>query len=419
MREKYEILKEITDFYLNSHDFNGISVRSFLESSNNNLNELKKRITSLIQENKISLNFGDRHPNPHIKALWEETAEIQIRKLKSLNLHHVCAYPTKTHLKGIIDQSQYQNKPFTLRLALGEPQVSYLSFGLSVLEFYRNDPRYYYNNNDISGSIVVHDEFYETLSESDRIGIQSFGFSYDSNFNRAVAVILRYLSMLSSEHQQIWNAKRLNGDFKLHPDYSKIIRGFWDIGVSIFKAFIEELYHINRMCELMNRPCLFRKDFKNDKPRNFGFLIRPTSKEYYDFILLLDKMISENINRDFFLDEVSFNSEHKRKDGKTIISPKNSLTLLDEWLKAKYKIRDRSPIQDMINIFKTIRKLRQNPAHMIDDNKFNQKHFKLQRDIIIKAYEGLRILRVIFSSHPYVKGYELPDWLESGTIWRY
>jgi len=89
------------------------------------------------------------------------------------------------------------------------------------------------------------------MVESDQVVLQTFGFSYNSDLNRAVAVFLTYLSDLRPQHQQIWNAKILNGDYKLHPDYCKIMRGNWDLGVSIFDAFVEELHHINEMCKLI------------------------------------------------------------------------------------------------------------------------------------------------------------------------
>ena len=56
----------------------------------------------------------------------------------------------------------YEQEPFKYHLALGEPQLSYRSFDLCVLEFYRNDPRYLYRTSDICGLISVRDEYYES-----------------------------------------------------------------------------------------------------------------------------------------------------------------------------------------------------------------------------------------------------------------
>lgn len=422
MGEKDDILRKITESYLDPRDFNGLSVRTIIRDFKVEETELKNILISLIRAKKISLNFGDIHPNPHIKAFWEEKEEIQIEKLQKSNLEYVCAYPSGLHLKGVVDPSEYQDRPFTMRLALGEPKLSFLSFDLGVLEFYRNDPRYYYTNNDITGTIGVHEEYCdsEQMVQSDQVLLQTFGFSYNSDLNRAVAVFLTYLSDLSPQHQQIWNAKILKGDYKLHPDYYKIVRGDWDLGVSIFDAFVEELHHINEMCKLMNRPPLFKNELKDQqKPRDFCFLIMPTLKQYNDFIHLLDKIISENINRKFFLDDVSFEYDEVRDDGKIVVQKKGTIRILDEWLKMNSGVEDRKPIEDVIATFKKIRKLRQNPAHTINENIFDKEYFKKQREIIIKSYEGVRLLRLIFTSHPNVEGYKIPDWLQSGIIWTY
>jgi DNA-directed RNA polymerase subunit RPC12/RpoP len=44
---------------------------------------------TILWRSKISLVFGDIHPNPHIKAFWEEKEEIQIEKLQKSNLEPV------------------------------------------------------------------------------------------------------------------------------------------------------------------------------------------------------------------------------------------------------------------------------------------------------------------------------------------
>lgn len=421
MSKKDNILRKITEFYLSSRDFNGLRIENLVHDFKLKESEIKSIIISLIQEDKISLNFGDIHPNPYIKAFPEEPAEKQIAKLQSANLENFCVYPSGSHLALEVDPFLYEDRSFTRRLALGEPQLLYESFDLSVLEFYRNDPRYYYTNNDISGSIGVRNEYFESekMPPSDQVVLQSFGFSYDSELNRAVAVFLRYLSDLSPQHQQLWNAKILQGDYKLHPDYFRSsLLGEWPECVSIFDAFVEELHNINEMCKLMHRPPLFRDEL-GDKPREFCFLIRPTLKEYNDFVLLLDKAISENINREFFLNDVQFEYDEIRNDGKVVVRQKGTIQIFNEWLRLKFTVQDRKPIEEMINTFKEIRQLRQRPAHIIDDDAFDQKYVKQQRELIRKAYSGIRLIRLIFENHPNVKGYKVPDYIKSGKIWTY
>jgi len=418
MTIKKDIVREVTAFYLESHDYNGKPIRAFF-SSDRDKERVISIVKSLVEEGRISLTFGDRHPNPHIKAFREESIEIQISKLDKLNLDFVCLYPTPKELKNIVQEKDYSEKPFELKLALGAAQLDFLPFDLSVLEFYRNDPRYRYQNDDISGSIMISDDYMDKVPESDGILLQTLGFAYDDEYNRAVAVFMRYLADLSPEHQQIWRAKQLGDGYNLHPDYARRSAGDWGTGVSIFDAFLEEIKHINEMCKLMERPCLFKQDYRNNKPVEFSFLIRPTAKEYDNFILLLDKMISDNINKKFFQREIPYEREQVRKDGKIIIVNKNTLALLEEWIDRKIIVVDKQGIENMIGVFKTIRKKRQGPAHYISENHFDQQYFKDQRKIITDAYTGIRTIRLLFANHPQVKNYKIPEWLQTGTIWNY
>src|SRR5262249_3700336 len=144
--------------------------------------------------------------NPHVIRVGFEPKETQIAKLAATDLHQTCIYPRPRYLAAVVDTARYTREPYKLCLALGEPQLTHRSFDLSVLETYRNDPRYRYENNDINGSISVRDgaSGLHGMEERDEVFLQTFGFSYDDDLNRAVAVYLRYLADLSSEHQQVW-----------------------------------------------------------------------------------------------------------------------------------------------------------------------------------------------------------------------
>lgn len=420
MNKKTQLLNAVTSHYLNSGDFNGFPIRD-LDGLYTRNGDLKKSLASLIRENKISLLFPDTHSNPYIKALPEEPNDRQIKKLYEFeDLTLVCAYPTAVHLAAVIDAATYQDRPFTLRLMLGEPQLSFVSFDLIVLEFYRNDPRYYYEHDDISGSISVHSEYYEsdTMASSDQVLLQTFGFSYNSGFNRAVAVFLRYLSNLSPQHQQIWNARVINDDYRLHPDYYRSsFLGEWYEGVSIFNAVIEELHQINEISKLMGRSPLFRNEFTEGKrPKDFGFLIRPTLKEYNDFILLLDKMLSDNINRRFFRNDVSFEREEVREDGRIAVTQKGTIQVLEEWFKRRFRTTD---TEMLFSAFKEVRRQRQHPAHSINENIFDPKYIREQREVMLRVHQAVSLLREAFAFHPSAQNYEVPDWLTSGIIWSY
>ena len=98
--------------------------------------------------------------------------------------------------------------------------------------------------------------------------------------------------------------------------------------------------------------------------------------------------MSDNINKKFFKGDIDLETETLRDDGKIIISQKGTIQLLDSWVNMYFRPTDDQPIKDMINNFKTIRKLRQEPAHRITDDTFDKSIFHEQRNIINKAYEA-------------------------------
>lgn len=421
MTERQErILTEITRRYLASGDFNGTPLYFLAKELEIPWEGFFQDVAELIQENKLRVIFSNTDVNPHIIRLGFEPVSMQLDKLPKADVH-ACGYPTLEHLENTVNRYDYEGKPYTLNLALGEPQLSYRAFDLSVLEYYRNDPRYEYLTNDIYGQISLTTKYFESkqIPDSDRIFLDTFGFCYDADLNRAVAVYIRYLSYLSSEHQQIWKAKELQGDYKLHPDYYRsTIVGDWGESIPIFEAFIKELQIINKMAIAMGRPCLFRIDFsKQSKPREFSFLVRPTLKEYNDFVLLLDKMLSDNINKDFFKDEIPYEYDETRSDGKVIVHTKNTLTMLDEWFQSRFRTSDWQSFDATIKTLREIRRQRQRPAHGIDENVFDQQYIHQQRELILAAYKAVQTIRLLFSNHPNCKGIEVNQVLLEGKIW--
>jgi len=415
-----DMLTRITNFFLDSHDFNGIPIWTLTADLNGDWHDIREELRPLVEKDMIGLIDEETDVNPHIIRRGFEPIQNQLTKLDKEKPTHMCVYPRPSVLREVVDKSKFDGVPYGLELALGEPQLSYRSFDLSVLEFYRNDPRYRYETDDINGRIYYDSD---ELEEKDKAFLETFGFSYDIDFNRAVAVFIRYLYDLTPEHQQIWKNKELAGDFKLHPDYYRnTIIGDWGERVPICSAFLKELYIINRMAEAMGRPPLFRDDFGeygDKRPKRFGFLIRPTLEEFNAFALLFDKMVSDNISKDFFMNEVPYETELERKDGKIQIVQKGTLQILDDWMRKYWKTSERAPWEESMSAFKNLRKLRQQPAHSVKEDVFDQEYFKRQRQLIIKVYTAVRNIRLMFTNHPKVKisGIEVPDWLFKGEIW--
>lgn len=418
---KSQLLQNVLENYLNSGDFNGITYSSLLEKLGLQETDMIAALSELIEADQIELMYGNYHPNPHIKAWSGGDKKEQIDKLQNSQLlHGACVYPASKALAEISDiPEQYSGKPYSMELALGAGQLDYRSFNLDVLEMYRNDPRYHFDNDDISGWISASDGPSDQMQSSDSVYLQTFGFSYTEVFDRAVAVYVRYLHDLSPEHQQMWKAKELQGDYKLHPDYHRNTMGHWGTKLSIFEAFTLELDVINQMCSKMSMPNLFRETFREQRPREFGFLLRPTLHEFNSFVHLLDKMMSDNIYKDFFRGEIDLETDTQREDGKIIVTQKGTIKLLEEWITKLFKPADPKPMAALFSTYKEVRKLRQNPAHSVKENEFDQRFFKDQRKLIKKAFVAVRTIRLIFANHPMVRTNppEINEFLFKGEIW--
>ena len=202
--ELEEVAREIARFYLESQDFNGCPAAVLLPATSDA--EVRSVIETLVVSDKAEVLTAETTINPHIKRLPVPSVEKQLEALKkSSTLQHVCLYPHEQVLRTLVDPTRYEGKPFELALAFGAPQLQPLNFDLTVLEFYRNDPRYHYSCDESHGWISISDEFYQSTAvpARDQILLDTFGFSYNDNLDRAVITFLRYLANLSAEHQQI------------------------------------------------------------------------------------------------------------------------------------------------------------------------------------------------------------------------
>ena len=127
-----------------------------------------------------------------------------------------------------------------------------------------------------------------------------------------------------------WRAISSRAISKLHPDFYRTqIIGDFPERISIYDAFLEEKHIINEMCERMGKPPLFRSNNKaHERPSGFGMLIRPTKKEFSDFALLLDQLLSDDLNRKFFKGDIPVSEVLTRQDGSTVTQSIGSITLL-------------------------------------------------------------------------------------------
>jgi hypothetical protein len=132
--------------------------------------------------------------------------------------------------------------------------------------------------------------------------------------------------------------------------------------------------------------------------------------------MLLDKMISDNINKDFFKDKIELFDIEKIEDNFIERKPKGTLRLLEEWLLSTCYYPDKQLLIEIFKPLKKVRRERQNPAHRISENEYDLKYIDKQKELINKSYSSIRALRTIFQQPPKAKGFEVPDWLENGEI---
>lgn len=409
------LVKLVTQKYLQSGDFNGFPVSLLRDTATQ-----KDDILSLIELRTLDLVRGDEgHENPHIKAFPAYPAEIQLQKVTEKGLAHSCLYPTPEVLAAELNPAHYADSPYSLELALGAAQLEFRPFSLVSLEYYRNDPRFHYHVDDIHGSIVYDDAYFDhTAPATDRLVMSRFGFCHSQpDLKRAVAVLLRDLHKLEPEQQQHWKRHQLTGEFMLHPGFQESILGHWGSAVSIFDAFLEEKNQINIMSKLMGREPLFRTANKaHDRPDGFGFLIRPTQKELRNFTLLLDQLLSDDLNAEFF-HEIEKVRRGTGTDGRPMTERKGTIQLLQEWLERFVRLSDPEPTDTLLRTLRRIRQLRQKPAHKVEKDVFDDKFFEDQRQLIMDAYEAVRLIRLILQNHRAVRDHEVPNWLREANLW--
>ena len=165
----------------------------------------------------------------------------------------------------------------------------------------------------------------------------------------------------------------------------------------------------------MGIPKLFNKTFGThytEMPDGYRNIFLPTLKNYYDFVLVLEKMVVHNISYKTFQKSAPYIESIERKDenGKD----KMSLVMFDEWLNKNIRTpEDLSQI--IIKPLRNIRKIRQKPAHELTSNKYDITLYKEQNDLMHDTYTAIRAIRLFFNNHPLVRdNIEIPEYLITG-----
>ena len=434
---KQQILTSVYIFFISSHDFNGMPLRDVSRKFEIDYVESIELVKDLVRYGNISIQSST---NPHIIHTQHYAIDGQLKVLDmakdnkeeilfsagditftSENTDYpICLYPSPDYLRSNRDVSELIEKPYTKMLALGEPQLEVHFFEIDVLERYYNDPRYRFEFEDYSGTISCEtDENGNTiLDEKDQTFLETFGLGFDENDNRVAVIFSRYLNDLPSGHQLYWQTKEIHSPCKvLEEYYVNSIEGDFTDSMSIFSAFIGELNCLYDLTKHIYGKSLFNQKFEEDKrPKEMTFFFLPTSKNYEYFVHLLDKMLSDNINKKFFDGNIEEYDLVPIDNNLIERIMKGTIKMLEEWFGKNFKPKNEQAYKDIFKFLKEIRKERQNPAHRISKNVYNKQYIEKQKDMIDKAYTVVRSLRTAFQQHPIARTFEVPSYLNDAKI---
>jgi hypothetical protein len=417
------LLNRIIDFYLNSSDFNGIRANVLLGDLGPGAPETLKK---LVRRGLVEV-YSSKYDNPYIKRLPALSISQQLGFLGEANgKEHVCLFPSVRAMRRRLPSNKYRTKPFSRFLALGHPQLETVYFQLGVLGRYQSDPRYIFRFDGLDGHISVKTEDYKgrEMAESDKVGLQTFGLGTSAQGHRVIATFPRYLTSMSSRHQQHWESYRVRGKSKTEKNYAlRGVWGQWTDGVSVYDALLAEIFHINQMCRLIGLPNLFRRDYSRetrgeedsslDEPKGFGLLLVPTKKHFLEFAQTLDKIISENLNTAFFAAElVELEEKITKGNSEVVVVQKGTLRLLEEWLTKYIRIKRENGPAIIVAPLKEVRRLRQSPAHKFVDDEFSIRYQGKKQELITEVYRSVSNIRRFFQTHPKAQGYEFPAHLK-------
>lgn len=412
---KKELLKYITDYYVKSKEFNGISVYNLPPF---NVEDL----AALIDADYVRVLSENNDINIHINRnnFFSPKTE-QLQAIQSSQKYTI--YPTPKHLSKL---SIHEKKPFSEMLARGAEQYRVLYFSVDVLELYVNNPQYTIRDDGYRGNICIEngDESLDDPIHSE--WIKHFGVAYPSkeprDRDRAIGVFLRDLSKLNYEAQCKWRGFLLRDqtEFRVNGGFIRnLMYGDWSTGYWIFDAVLDEIKVINAMCRSIGLPQLFCKEYSREQQELIGYriILIPSLKNYYEFVSALEKIVVNNLNYDTFQKVAPhIKPIERRKEGGSL---KGSIEMLEEWFSVNYfsinPYGDEMFRKSISHAFRTIRKIRQIPAHMLYDNKHDKTVYKQQNELIAAVYYALKDLRMMFSRHPRSSAVVVPDELQDET----
>ncbi|GAA1231254.1 hypothetical protein JOF42_000523 [Microbacterium phyllosphaerae] len=402
--EAVELMGLIRDRYLGSGEFNGLHIRKARVES------ARAPAIELLEASLIQVMTGADYPNIHIRP-WpsKRSTDDQIQDMRDLTRsdYGLCLYPTTAGMKGVRLPSRLAGRPFARAMARGKGTLELAYFQFDVLEQYRNDSRFRFDIGDTGASMGLSDEAFddEGVFERDHVGLNHIGFAYDltaydpkdaeSPIERRVAVFHCDLITLTPEHQRRWETYQVDGtNLEPHPLWWNSQMGIFPDGVGPFNRLFMELANLNELAVLAFDQPMFRS---TERPSDMGWLLRPSQREWDDFVLQLDKVLSDNLQSDFFK---AAGIEAVDERGQRL----GTLKRFERFLQSGGVAEDRA--KKIVSPMAAVREARQGPAHRIRLNITDQTFIHQQIELVNNIYSALGATRVWLATHPKCAGWE-------------
>ena len=232
------------------------------------------------------------------------------------------------------------------------------------------------------------------------------GYAYDHRVDyRGDEPIRRYwcaflhdLVSLPARHQtRLSTFERDGADLVPHPEWwDREIGGRWTDTIGPFTKILWELKAINDVWTIAFGTPLFTSV---ERPRAWGWVLRPTTGAWNEFILLTDKLLSDNL-------------QHKGLDAAGAPgtdAADNRLGSLSRLQELFLKVSSTTTVDNVryvLQPLREVRKERQSPAHRIEDTTSDANIVNRQRDLLRDVADSLHGIRVFVQSHPEVRGSE-------------
>ncbi len=392
-------LDDVVRFYLESRDFNGLPLGPLPDGWN------ADRLRALVTDGLVQAVTDKDYPNMHIRPWSSKRSPVDQAADVDAAISGAgacCLYPTPAAMQDR-DLSRFAGRPYAEAIARGTGVLDLAFFEMAAVEPYRNDPRYRFELEDFGFSFGIGDDAYLDDAEPEHDKIHrvraGFGFPKDAlstasmDAPRYACALHADLWVLTPRHQQRLATWQVDSTGLIaHPIWWGMQMGHWPEHIGPFDKVLAEMRAINELWTICFGADLFRS---TDRPRDWGWVLRPSSNEWDGFVLTTDKLLSDNLSK-AALDAAGAPSVGS--DGKPI----GIVNRLEQLLLAN-SAAEPANVRAVLQPLRDVRKQRQRPAHAATDPLTDRSVFRRQRVLLTELADSLGAVRYFLNSHPKAK----------------